>query len=301
MSAKIDRKPPPNVRPLPPAEEPPAQKLAVKTAPTTGFEQTRPADVGVPQSAATTVAPSQSAQGLWGPKTDAAKVAALRSAMETAPQGELAKALGESAKGSPREYRAALRDTLEVLLHDASRLQRHLTLLDIDGNGQITMGENYRSLRQLGMSPSKAVLIGGASQLALVLSARDSIGTTIPVANADRGQHETVHTGAMDPEADLTAKLDEMMAEDVNGDGYLDLNEIGNLLDKRAAASDANAIAKVLIKAANKGEFAALFALMGGKMSREDLRDFYTGSLFYSLLPPDALAQRLVLLREKAG
>ena len=44
-----------------------------------------------------------------------------------------------------------------------------------------------------------------------------------------------------------------------------------------------------------------LFDLMGGMMSREDLRDFYTGSLFFSLLPADSLAQRLVLLREKVG
>ena len=35
-------------------------------------------------------------------------------------------------------------------------------------------------------------------------------------------------------------------------------------------------------------------------MSADDLRDFYTGSLFYSLLPPDALAQRLVGLRGKS-
>ena len=219
--------------------------------------------------------------------------------MASQPQAELAKTLAAAAKESPHAYRTALRDTLEGFLHDASKLQRHLSLLDLDGDGQVTMKENYKSLRQLGMSPAKAILVGGASQLALIFSTRDSLGTSIPVANADKGQHKSVHTGGMDPEQDLTRKLDEMMKEDQNGDGYLDMHEIGNLLDKRAEASSANKIAKVLVKAANKGEFGALFQLVGGKMNRDDLKDFYIGSLFFSLPPPDALAQRLTLLREK--
>jgi Ca2+-binding EF-hand superfamily protein len=298
---KIDRKPSPALSKSSPVEatvKPVEVSTSSSAAVSTKWSDTRPQPGHQPPGAPlpSTVSPA----ALWGTPADpdAAKIATLKTAMATQPQAELAKTLAEASKASPHAYRTALRDTLEVHLKDASKLQRHLTLLDLDGDGEVTMKENYKSLRQLGMSPAKAIAIGGASQLALILSTRDSIGTTIPIKHADKGMHESVHTGGMDAEQDLTKKLDEMMKEDQNGDGYLDMNEIGHLLDKRAEASSANKIAKILVKAANKGEFAALFSLVGGKMNRDDLKDFYTGSLFFSLLPPDALAQRLTLLRD---
>jgi Ca2+-binding EF-hand superfamily protein len=301
VPTKIDRNAPPSLIKTSPVEatvKPPPSSTTPAAAGSTKWSDSRPQPGHQPPGAR--IPSTATPAALWGAPadSDAAKIAAIKTAMATQPQAELAKTLAEASKASPHAYRTALRDTLEGHLKDASKLQRHLTLLDLDGDGQVTMKENYKSLRQLGMSPPKAILIGGASQLALIFSTRESFGTSIPIKNGDKGQHESVHTGGMDPEVDLTKKLDEMMKEDQNGDGYLDMGEIGNLIDKRAELSSSNKIAKALVKAANKAEFAALFSLVGGKMNRDDLKDFYTGSLFFSLLPPDALAQRLTLLRD---
>lgn len=230
---------------------------------------------------------------LWGPPA----LTALTRAMATERAPELTKTLARAAKESPGVYRQALRETLERLLKDASRLQRHLTLLDENGDGQVSLTESYDSLRALGFGTAKAAAIAGASQLALLATTRTSLGTTIPVKNADAGRHTTVDTGAMDPAQNLEAKLDELMAHDADHDGALTFAEVCTLLDERAAKSKSNAVATALVKAANKGEFQALFELTGGKLTRDDLKDFFTGSLFFSLLQPDALAQRLVLLR----
>lgn len=295
MPKKIESRPPPQVRSAASVVAP-APEAAPAAAKPVGSLWSPQAAHATTERPSGSLPPSTSAAALWGAPD--AKVAQLRAAMQTQPEAALSKTLAAAAKESPKAFRAALRDQLEVELKDASKLQRHLTLLDLDGDGEVSMKENYKSLRQLGMSPAKAVLVGGASQLALIFSTRDSVGVSIPIKNADRGMHKTVDTGAMDKDLALTKKLDEMMAEDANGDGFLDMNELGHLLDKRAEASSANKIAKALVKAANKAEFAALFELVGGKMSRDDLQDFYMGSLFFSLLPADALAQRLVLLRE---
>jgi Ca2+-binding EF-hand superfamily protein len=224
-------------------------------------------------------------------------VAELRRAMAEQPADALARTLAQAAKETPKVYRTALRDELEGHLADSSRLERHLRMLDENADGKVSPSENYRSLRGLRFGPAKALAVAGASQLALVLLTRDDLGLSIPVKNANRGQHKAVHTGAFDPEQALAKKLDEMMEQDLNGDGALTMDEVARLIDKRTAQSGAGAITKRLVAAVNKAEFSALFELMGGKMTREDLRDFYTGSLFFSLLTPDALAKRLVELR----
>jgi Ca2+-binding EF-hand superfamily protein len=241
---------------------------------------------------ATSAAPG----ALWG----SGDAASLKTAMLTQDQAQLAQTLADAKKNEPTTYRAALRDALDVYLHNDSNLQRHLTMLDINGDGQLSLKEGYAALRQLGFSPAKAVIIAGGAELALLFSTRKTPGLSVPISNADAGQHKTSHTGGMDPEIALNKTLDDIMAHDFNKDGSVDMSEVTKMLDERAAKSPANVIVKTLIEAANKGEWAALFSLTGGKLSRDDLHDFFSGSLFFSLLPPDALAQRLVTLREHA-
>jgi hypothetical protein len=240
------------------------------------------------------LASSISAASLWG----GGDVEALKTAMLTQGETQLSQTLADAKKNDPATYRAALREALDTYLHNDSNLQKHLTMLDINGDGQLSLKEGYTALRQLGFSPAKAVIIAGGAEVALLFSTGKTPGLTVPIANADAGQHKTSHTGGMDPEIALDKTLDDIMAHDFNKDGSVDLSEVSKMLDERAAKSPANVIAKTLIEAANKAEWSALFSLTGGKLSRDDLRDFFGGTLFFSLLPPEALAQRLVTLRE---
>ncbi len=226
-------------------------------------------------------------------------VARLRKAFAEQPREELARTIALASLESPREYRAALRDALEGFFAGVPRLQRHLTALDENGDGKVSPGESYRTLRALGFGRVKAFIIASGAQAALLATTGRVTGLSIAVDGGSKGLHRAVDTGAMDPAQDLEKKLDEFMAEDLDHDGWIGMSDVGRLIDKRAGLSKANRFAKMIIKAANKAEFAALFDRLGRKMNREDVRDFYTSSLFFSLLPPDALAQRIVGLRRR--
>lgn len=226
-------------------------------------------------------------------------VASLTKAFLEQPRPELAGTIARASVESPREYRAALRDIVDILLPGVPRLQRHLTVLDEDGDGKVSMRESYRTLRAMSFGRLKAAIIAGASQVALVVST-GRVGLFSFAVNAGpKGLHRTVDSGAMDPQQDIAKKIDEFMAEDLDHDGWIDMKDVGRLIDRRARMSGKNRLATALVKAANMGEFAALFGLRGGRMNREDLRDFYAGSLFFGLLNADALAQRVVGLRAR--
>lgn len=228
------------------------------------------------------------------PAVDNDKVAEIRMAFASQPREELARTIARAAAESPDEYRIALRFEIERLLPGVPRLQRHLTALDANSDGIVTLRESYQTLRAMGFGRMRAAVIAAASQTALVVSTGRVGFFSFRVDGGPKGLHRAVDTGTMDPDQDLAKKIDEIMAEDVDHDGFVEMADVSRLIDKRAQASSAGRIAKTLIKAANKGEFMALFSLMNGRMSREDLHDFYTGSLFFGRLTPDALAQRIV-------
>ena len=149
----------------------------------------------------------------------------------------------------------------------------------------------------MGFGRLKAAVIAAGSQIALVATTGRVGWFSFRVDGGPKGLHRSVDSGAMVPGQELEAKLDEFMAEDRDAKGYIDMKDLSRFIDKRAALSKANRVGTALVKVANFAEFAALFSLRDGKMNREDLRDFYTGSLFFSLLSPEALASRLVGIR----
>ena len=228
----------------------------------------------------------------------AAERATLVDAMHTAPADELAAKLASAKDSNPSMYREALREVLAPALEDYDRLGRHLKMLDTNNDNEVRFGENYNSMRALDLNPAAALFISGASQFVLALQTNKGRSTAIDVNKALDTQHPQVHTGGFDEDLELAAKLDEMMAEDLDGNGTITFDDMSRLIDKRAEASDANVLVRKLVGAVNRGEFNLLFEKAGGEMSRSDLRDFYTGSFFYSLLAPEALAEKLVALRE---
>lgn len=223
--------------------------------------------------------------------------AELRDAFARQREAELARTIARASAESPAALRSALRAAVEAYLPEAPRLQRHLTVLDSDGDGRVSLGEGYRTLRDMGFGRLRAGIIAGGAQLALVATTGRVGFFSFRVDGGPTGLHRTVHSGAMDPAQPLEAKLDEFMAEDLDRDGFIGMKDLTRLVDKRAAASSSGRVATALIRAANLGEFSALFSVRGGRMSREDLRDFYTGSLFLGLLSPEALARRIALIR----
>jgi hypothetical protein len=234
-----------------------------------------------------------------GPGLDQGVVASIEDAMAHQSGPELAATITRASQQNPSEYRAALRQTLGQDLAGRSDLQKHLSMLDANNDGKVTLAENYNTLRDLKFSPLKAAAVAGASQLALEIATGGLFSGTINIANAgDAARHSTVDTGAFASNADLDAKVNELMASDQDGKGYITYDDISRYIDAKEASSDANIVSKTLTGAANKAEFQALFQLTGGKLTSDDLHDFFTGSLFYSLLPADSLAERLVSLRK---
>jgi hypothetical protein len=229
---------------------------------------------------------------------DAGVVASLERAMAEQSAPDLAATIQRASQQTPQEYRAALRNTLGKDLAGASDLQRHLSMLDANHDGKVTLSESYNTLRDLKFGPVKAALVAGAAQLALVLSTGGGAGTAFRIAGAtDKSRHATVDTGAFAQNAQLDSKIDELMAADTGGKGYITYDDMKAYIEQKKAASTAGTVAKTLTALANEGEFKALFDLAGPNLTRNDLHDFFTGSLFYSLLPPSSLAERLVNLR----
>ncbi len=160
-------------------------------------------------------------------------------------------------------------------------LQRHVSYFDWDGDGTITVQEDYRGFRAMGTPP----LVAAAAALAI----NAALGTptslyptlTIDIAGIDRGIHGS-DTGVYDDFGNFDEeKFDSLFKQwDRNGDNALDIGELTRRTIRQIDLFDfVGPIASV-------GEFGFLFYLAAdreGKLGRDRLRQQYVGTLFYRL------------------
>lgn len=222
--------------------------------------------------------------------------AALLEALETEPPEKLEKTLAAAKKEDPVAFRAALREFFRVHVGDQTKLKLHTMAMDANNDGWLTFSESYDTMRDMGFGRLRAFLLSAATSLLLAPKTNDKFSTKLNIANAEKTERAFFLTG-FDSKEKLEARLDEIMAEDLDQDGFVTLEDLERLVDKRTAKMESRLGAKA-INYLNKGEWQALFSLMPGeRMTRDELRDFYKGSLFFSLLEPDNLAKKVVAYR----
>jgi len=163
---------------------------------------------------------------------------------------------------------------------EMSALQKHVSFFDYDGDGYITLLEDYRGLRALGIDPVSASAFAFAIQTGLGTSTMGYPSLTISLWNIDDGIHGS-DSGIYDSEGNFVlAQFDALFDEwDTNGSDGLDPVELA------ARAVDDAELGDFFGVTASAAEFGLLYAIAAedGELSRDRMSSFYDGSLFYDL------------------
>ncbi len=163
---------------------------------------------------------------------------------------------------------------------DMTALQRHVSFFDFDGDGYITVGEDYRGLRALAIDPVSSAAFAVAINGGLGTSTMGYPSLTISLWNIDGGIHGS-DSGIYDADGNFVPAAFERLFDewDRNGSGGLDPVELA------ARAVDDADLWDLFGVTASAAEFGLLFAVAAedGELTRERMRGFYDGTLFYDL------------------
>jgi peroxygenase len=161
-------------------------------------------------------------------------------------------------------------------------LQKHVDFFDSDRDGKITYLETYQGLRRRGRGAARSLVFGGVINAALGSSTSGAPSLTVDADNIDAGRHPS-DTGVYDARGRFVKrKFDRLFARyDEDRDGALDREELARLFEGNRT--------DLLGHLGSMAEFGLLLSLAGedrrGRkvLTRERLRRFYDGSLFYQL------------------
>ncbi len=161
-------------------------------------------------------------------------------------------------------------------------LQKHVDFFDTNHDGKITLSDTYEGLRRLGLGAARSAVFGGVINAALGSATSGAPSLTVDATYIHAGRHRS-DTGVYDEKGRFVQRrFDRLFARyDDDEDGALDRGELARLFaDKRT---------DLLGHLGSMAEFGLLFHLAGedrkGRtvLTRERLRRFYNGSLFYQL------------------
>ena len=184
---------------------------------------------------------------------------------------------------------AALATPIGAPAAEVPALQRHINFFDKNGDGVIHIDETTLGLRQLGLGRVKARAAATVIHLLLGPKTSGTLTTHISVAGIHLGKHGS-DTGAYDAQGRFVPEaFERMFAQfDVNKSGSLSAVEIKAMIaangklrpgDGKASSTEFDLL---LMVASDRMEG------MSRAISRERLRRFYDGSLFYELAKPVA-------------
>ncbi|AUX47274.1 uncharacterized protein SOCE26_087920 [Sorangium cellulosum] len=167
-------------------------------------------------------------------------------------------------------------------LGEMTALEKHSAFFDRNHDGIITLRETYEGLRAIGigrvLSAWFALFINGVLG---TTTSRSFIPTlSITLENVHRGKHAS-DTGVYDKDGRFNPeRFEELFSRwDKDRDGALNARE---LVARTLGDRDMLDVFGFL---ASAGEWTVLYALAGrgGKLTREQLRRMYDGTLFYEL------------------
>jgi peroxygenase len=163
---------------------------------------------------------------------------------------------------------------------EMTALQRHVAFFDYDGDGYITVTEDYRGLRELGIWPGPAWAFALAINGALGTPTMGYPSLTISVYGIDRGMHGS-DTGIYDEDGEFVPEAFEALFDEWDLDGSDGLSAV----ELAARTIDDAELGDVFGLTASVAEFGLLFVIAAedGEISRDRMRGFYEGTLFYDL------------------
>ncbi|MBZ0236017.1 MAG: caleosin family protein [Deltaproteobacteria bacterium] len=163
---------------------------------------------------------------------------------------------------------------------EMTALQKHVSFFDYDGDGYITVAEDYRGLRALDLAPGPAFAFAFAINGALGTPTMGYPSLTISIYDIDDGIHGS-DTGIYDSQGRFVPEqFERLFADwDRNGSGGLDPVELAartiddaDLFDLFGVTASAAEVSLLFVVAAEDGE-----------LSRDRMRAFYDGTLFFEL------------------
>jgi peroxygenase len=163
---------------------------------------------------------------------------------------------------------------------EMTALQRHVAFFDWNGDGYITVLEDYRGLRALGIDPVLASSFATAINGVLATPSRGFPSLTIDLRRIATGIHGS-DSGIYDDDGNFVPEAFERLFRDWDRDGSDGLDP-GELLARAVEDADLFDVFGVVTSGA---EFGLLFVVAAedGELSRARMRSFYDGTLFYVL------------------
>jgi peroxygenase len=163
---------------------------------------------------------------------------------------------------------------------EMTALQRHVAFFDWNGDGYITVVEDYRGLRALGIDPVLASSFATAINGVLATPSRGFPSLTIDLRNIASGIHGS-DSGIYDSEGRFVPAMFERLFTDWDRDGSDGLDPL-ELAGRAVRDADLFDVFGVVVSGA---EFGLLFVVAAedGELSRDRMRSFYDGTLFYVL------------------
>jgi peroxygenase len=159
-------------------------------------------------------------------------------------------------------------------------LQKHVSFFDFNGDGYVTVIEDYRGLRALGIDPVSSSAFAFAINAALGSSTSGYPSLTISIEGIADGEHGS-DTGIYDADGNFVPEAFDHLFDqwDRNGSGGLDPAELA------ARAIDDADLFDLFGITASAGEFGLLYAVAAedGELTRDRMSAFYDGTLFYDL------------------
>jgi peroxygenase len=186
----------------------------------------------------------------------------------------------DSINSQPRYPFAPCVARNKIPWQEMNPLQKHVSFFDWNGDGVITLAEDYRGLRAIGLSRALAAPTAVAINVALGTPTTLYPSLDIRIESIGNGVHGS-DTGIYDDDGHVvTENFNRLFARwDADGDNALSGRE---LTERWVDQSDLFDFAGI---AASAGEFGLLYlvAAEDGKISRERMAQFYDGSLFYRI------------------
>ncbi len=159
-------------------------------------------------------------------------------------------------------------------------LQKHVSFFDYNGDGYVTVLEDYKGLRALGIDPFSSAAFASAINAALGTPTSGYPSLTISIFGIAKGVHGS-DTGIYDSEGRFVPEAFERLFDD------WDRNHSGGLdpLELAARTIDDADLFDLFGVTASTAEFGLLYAVAAedGELTRDRMRAFYDGTLFYDL------------------
>jgi peroxygenase len=159
-------------------------------------------------------------------------------------------------------------------------LQKHVSFFDYNGDGYVTLLEDYKGLRALGIDPVSAAAFASAINTALGTPTSGYPSLTISIYGIAKGVHGS-DTGIYDSQGRFVPEAFERLFDDwdKNGSDGLDPAELAARTINDADLGDLFGVT------GSVAEFGLLYAVAAenGELTRDRMRAFYDGTLFYTL------------------